>query len=236
MKVNSTDIKTNFGKYLDLVQDEDILITRNGKLVAKLMKYYKHEEVIKEGAPDYSYHNIEMTYEEFMEMYENTDGRFEYLNRVVYALASPSHIHQHIIMQIVGEFYNYFKDKKCKPYVAPYDVYFETSETKDVVQPDLFVMCDQENIRNDRYYGVPSLIIEVLSPSTRNKDLVKKLNLYLKAGVIEYIIIDPKNENVIHWNFNNLEVEKCNTLNKNEVFNSNVYEGLEFDISKIFNQ
>lgn len=233
MMINSTDIKTNFGKYLDLVQDEDIIITRNKKPVAKLMKYYKYEDVIKEGASDYTYHNTEMTYQEFMEMYENTDGRFEYLDGVVYALASPSHTHQRIITYFIGEFYNYFKDKTCKPYVAPYDVFFEKSKSKDVVQPDLFVMCDQENIRNDRYYGVPSLIIEVLSPSTRNNDLVKKLNLYLTSGIKEYIIVDPKNENVIHWNFVNFEVEKCNTLNKDEVFVSNIYEGLSVNLSEI---
>lgn len=234
MLINSTEIKTNFGKYLELAQKEDIIITRNGKPIAKLLKYYKYEDVIKEGAPDYTYHNVEMTYEEFMEMYENTDGRFEYLDGVVYAISSPSHTHQHIITYLLGEFYNYFKDKKCKPYVAPYDVFFEKSDTKDVIQPDLFVMCDQENIRDDRYYGVPTLIIEVLSPSSRNNDLVKKLNLYLKSGVREYVIVDPKNKNVIHWHFENYEVEKCNTLNKDERFISSVFVGLKFDLSEIF--
>jgi prevent-host-death family protein len=75
MIVNSTDIKTNFGKYLELVQNEDVIITRNGKPVAKLLKYYKYEDAIKEGVIDYTYHNVEMTCEEFVQMYERKNGR-----------------------------------------------------------------------------------------------------------------------------------------------------------------
>lgn len=234
MKVNATDVKTNFGKYLELVQDEDIIITRNSKPVAKLVKYYRYEEAIREGAPDYTYDKVEMSYEEFMEMYEQTDARFEYINGVVYAMGSPVHIHQHIVAFVIGEFYIYFKDKKCKAYVAPYDIHFEKSKSKDVVQPDIFVMCDPENIRNGRYYGVPTLIIEVLSPSTRNKDMIEKLNLFLESGVKEYVIIDPKNENVIHWLFQDKQIDRCDTLNKGEVFESKQYPGLSFDITACF--
>lgn len=234
MKVNSTDIKTNFGKYLERVQDEDIIITRNNKPVAKLVKYYRYEEAIREGAPDYTYDQATMSYEEFMEMYEQTDARFEYINGVVYAMGSPVHIHQHIVSLIHGEFYVYFKNKTCKAYVAPYDIHFEKSKSKDVVQPDIFVMCDPENIRNGRYYGIPTLIIEVLSPSTRNKDMTQKLNLFLETGVEEYVIIDSKNENVIHWTFHNQQVDRCNTLNKGEVFESKVFHGLTFDITELF--
>jgi Uma2 family endonuclease len=94
-------------------------------------------------------------------------------------------------------------------------------------------MCDKENIRDDKYYGIPTLIIEVISPSTRNNDLIKKLNLYVNSGVKEYVIVDPKNKNIIHWNFNNFE-DKCNTINKDEVFTSNIYKGLSFNLSNIF--
>jgi Uma2 family endonuclease len=149
-------------------------------------------------------------------------------------LASPSYTHQHIITQLFGELYNYFKDKECEPYVAPFNIHLEKSNTKNIVQPDLFVMCDKENIRDDKYYGIPTLIIEVISPSTRNNDLIKKLNLYVNSGVKEYVIVDPKNKNIIHWNFNNFEVDKCNTINKDEVFTSNIYKGLSFNLSNIF--
>ncbi|GMQ59872.1 type II toxin-antitoxin system Phd/YefM family antitoxin [Vallitalea sediminicola] len=234
MIVNSTDIKTNFGKYLDLVQKEDIVITRNKKPVAKLIKYSKYRDIIKDSSGDYVYDNSEVTYDEFIEVYKNTDGRFEYLDGIVYQLIPPSHTHQHIISCIIGEFHTYFKDKKCKPYVGPYDIYFNNSTTKDIVQPDIFVMCDHENIRGERYFGIPNLIVEVTSPSTRNNDLVKKLNLYLQSGIKEYLIFDTKNENVIQWNFNNKQVQKCNTIDKTDVYKSNIFDGLEINLSQIF--
>ncbi|PKM93752.1 MAG: hypothetical protein CVU84_14315 [Firmicutes bacterium HGW-Firmicutes-1] len=236
MDINSTELKTNFGKYLDLVQEEDIIVTRNGKPVAKLMRYYRYEDVIREGAPDYTYHNKEMTFEEYMDLYEHSDARFEYLDGIVYALSSPNHTHQHILMNIFGVLYTYFKDKKCKPYVAPYDIFFEKSKTKDVIQPDLFVMCDEENVREERYYGVPAFIVEILSSSTRNNDLVRKLNLYLTSGVKEYVVIDPKNKKLHHWGFEHFEIEQMNTLTQEEVFISNIFEGLSLNLSDIFSK
>ena len=236
MKVNSTDIKTNFGKYLEIVQHEDIIITRNKKPVAKLIKYskYRDKNLLRDSNGDYMYDNSELTYDEFMEVYKNTDGRFEYLNGAVYQLLPPSHIHQQIVTYLVGELHDFFKDKKCKPYVSPYDIYFNDSPTRDIVQPDIFVMCDHENIICGRYRGIPSLIIEVTSPSTRNNDIVKKLNLYLNSGVEEYVIFDIKNQNVIQWNFKLRQVEKCITLNKNDVYKSNKFEGLEIALSEIY--
>lgn len=234
MEVNSTDLKTNFGKYLELVQEEDIVVTRNGKPVAKLMRYYRYEDVIRESAPDYTYHNKEMTYEEYMDLHDHSDARFEYLDGIVYAMAAPNHTHQHILMNIFGVLYNYFMDKKCKPYVAPYDVFFEKSKTKDVIQPDLFVMCDEENVRDERYYGVPTLIVEILSPSTRNNDLVRKLNLYLTCGVKEYVVVDPKNKKLHHWVFDQLEVAQMNTLSEKEVFISHIFEGLILSLAYVF--
>lgn len=52
------------------------------------------------------------------------------------------------------------------------------------------VICDPEKVNDrGRYQGVPTLIFEALSESTRNKDMLKKLNLYMAGGVGEYWII-----------------------------------------------
>ncbi|WP_241158346.1 Uma2 family endonuclease [Cohnella candidum] len=48
----------------------------------------------------------------------------------------------------------------------------------------------------DRYQGIPALAVEVLSVSTRSKDLVKKLDLYMQCAVKEYWVVDPINESV----------------------------------------
>ena len=58
----------------------------------------------------------------------------------------------------------------------------KSEDNINVVQPDIVVICDTENIDDKRKYnGVPTLVVEVLSKSTRSKDMIIKLNLYMKT-------------------------------------------------------
>ncbi|MBU3190627.1 Uma2 family endonuclease [Clostridium bowmanii] len=50
----------------------------------------------------------------------------------------------------------------------------------------------QRLIENGNYTGVPTLIVEILSPSNESHDLVTKMNLYQHFGVNEYWIVNPK--------------------------------------------
>ena len=69
-----------------------------------------------------------------------------------------------------------YKGKKCEPLTAPFDVTLLKDNNKNVVQPDILVICDTENIdEKGRYWGIPSLILEVLSETTRHKDMLKNL-------------------------------------------------------------
>jgi Uma2 family endonuclease len=55
------------------------------------------------------------------------------------------------------------------------------------------VICDLEEKLDERdyYMGTPALVVEILSESTRRKDLVKKLDLYMSTGIKEYWIVNP---------------------------------------------
>lgn len=89
------------------------------------------------------------------------------------------------------------KGSPCQVLTAPLDVYLKehaerSSEDSNVVQPDIMVVCDSENVTaNGKYKETPTLLVEVLSPSTRSKDMVTKLYLYMRSGIREYWIIDP---------------------------------------------
>lgn len=82
-------------------------------------------------------------------------------------------------------------------FMAPFDVYFSESDDYEspdhVTQPDLSVVCSKSHISKKGCYGAPTLIIEVLSPSTALKDFNEKFNLYQKFQVQEYWIVDPGN-------------------------------------------
>ena len=236
MIVHSTDFKTNLGKYLDKLKDEDIYILRNGKPAAKVIEYTYLTDVdlLKENAASYNYSPKDITYEEFIERYESTDERLEYIDGKVYAMGSPSHSHQKAVMYIGNVIYNYFIGKSCRPFIAPYDVHFENSDNKACVQPDIFVMCDEENVRNDKYYGIPALVVEVLSPASTTKDSMTKLNLYWREGVSEYLIVDTKKKQISYWHFKEKELAEFKTFMINDIFNSNVFLGLTLKLIDVF--
>jgi Uma2 family endonuclease len=77
------------------------------------------------------------------------------------------------------------------PIVAPFDVYplYDQGDEDTFVQPDIFVVCDRSKLQENRFNGAPKFIIEILS-SNRSHDMVTKLNLYQKAGVAEYWMVD----------------------------------------------
>jgi Uma2 family endonuclease len=236
MIVHSTDFKTNLGKYLDKLKEEDLYVLRNGKPAAKVTEYTYLTDIdlLKENVEAYDYSPKNITYEEFIERYEFSDERLEYIDGKVYAMGSPAHSHQKTVMNISNKLYNYFLNKKCKPYASPYDVHFEKSDNKTCVQPDIFVMCDEENVRDDKYYGVPDLVVEVLSPSSITKDTMAKLNLYWREGVSEYLLVDAKKKQISYWYFKEKEFVKFKIFIINDIFVSNIFDGLTLKLVEVF--
>lgn len=133
------------------------------------------------------------------------DHPSELIDGVIYTMASPALRHQSISGSIYRQLWNYVDAHggNCTPFIAPTDVRLDRDE-RTMVVPDVFVICqpDDDRMDNDKYInGAPDLIIEVLSPSTRRKDMFTKLHKYEEAGVREYWIVDPKKEKVIVYIF-----------------------------------
>jgi len=124
------------------------------------------------------------------------DGkRWELHEGVAYAMTGPLTAHQCISMQLSEILNGFLRGKSCRPFAAPYDVRLNPYDGDDtVVQPDLLVVCDKSKITDKCCVGAPDFIIEILSPTTARHDRLLKFNLYLKAGVREYWIIDPESK------------------------------------------
>lgn len=252
MKVTSTEIQNNFGKYLMLAGSEDIIITKNGTEVARLVKgdnILKQKEImdsiVKEEAPDYCYvqededYGRKATYEEFLKLVENSEIRYEYIDGLIFAQSSPKTPHQTALMELTGSFYNWFKGKKCRPMMAPYDITLKRNKNDiNVVQPDLMVICDlEEKLGEDGYYkGVPSLTLEILSGSSILKDTYRKMKLYMNTGVQEYWLVDPI-EKAIHIyrpkDSKHTEMVSCYAGDGTRA-ESFIFEGLSVDPEDIF--
>lgn len=126
------------------------------------------------------------------------DGvRMELIDGILYDIASPTAVHQTIILQVSLQIMNILdsSDGDCQVFIAPLDVQFEADDKDTLLQPDLLVVCEKEKYVNEtgRILGAPDMIMEVLSPSTRGKDRIIKLNKYGQKGVKEYWIVDPDN-------------------------------------------
>lgn len=117
------------------------------------------------------------------------DERWELIDGKPYNMSpAPRPRHQHLVTNLSAEFRSFFKGRTRTPFVSPIDVKFSDW---DVVQPDPVVVCDQDIITDTHIDGAPSLVIEILSPSTEKKDRHQKLDLYAANGVKEYWIVQP---------------------------------------------
>ncbi|MDR3115043.1 MAG: Uma2 family endonuclease [Treponema sp.] len=125
--------------------------------------------------------------------------RCELIDGVAYAMAAPNDLHQGISGEIFRQIANYLRGKSCKVRPAPYDVrlfYAEDESDGTVVQPDISVICDEKKRGPEGCRGAPDLVVEILSPSNTADEYVRKCNLYIKAGVREYWILEPKSKTV----------------------------------------
>ena len=239
MRVSTTKLQNAFGKYLQLaLDDNEIIITKNNRGVAKLVKLSSDE--VKEEAAKYESDKL-ITYDSFIALTNSNDSRRELIDGEIYLLASPSFEHQNISMNLITLLLSHFHDKKCRPFVAPLDITLKRSDVseksksyKNVVQPDLMVICDKENTDGIRYVGIPELVIEILSPATRSKDMVKKLDLYMVSGIKEYWVVDPKGKQVMIYSFKEYDLEDTYVYHHDDIIGSLIYSELEMPLNDLF--
>lgn len=108
-------------------------------------------------------------------------------------------------------------------------------DQKNVVQPDIIVICDTEIIdEKGKYQGVPTLAVEVLSNSTKRKDMIKKLDLYMQTGVKEYWMVDTEKKEVYIYSFENENIKGYDVYLDERTILSKAFEGLEIPLKEVF--
>ena len=99
--------------------------------------------------------------------------------------------HNRISGNILGLFLNYLQGKTGESFGSG-ELVCLTEE--DEFFPDFMLVCDPDKIKDDRIYGAPDLVAEVLSPSTAKIDRWYKKDVYARSGVREYWIISPEDK------------------------------------------
>lgn len=120
------------------------------------------------------------------------DGlQYELADGLLLVTPSPRPFHQRMTSRLMV-----LLSKTCpedlEAFVAPLDVRFSR---KTSLQPDVLVVRKQD-VGEDRIMGIPLLVVEVLSPATRAKDLILKRALYAEGGVPSYWVLDPSEPSI----------------------------------------
>ena len=207
--------------------------------------YEAKPDSVKEPVAMYGVLDLDMskryTYHDYMSWLD--DKRRELINGFIHLMSAPMRRHAHTILKLSIRIGSFIEKKKgnCCVYQVPFDVrlplYGSNDDDKiyDVVQPDICVICDLTKLDERGCVGAPDLIVEVSSPSTMKYDWNYKFNLYEKAGVREYWIVNPKTKitNIFILQPDG-QYDMGTEYEDNQKAPVTIFEGLEIDLSKIF--
>jgi len=171
------------------------------------------------------------------------DVRRELIDGFIKMMAGTSMRHGRVSNNIALRLNLRLLDTKCgcKVYSAPIDVLLpkdgETDDDKiyNVVQPDIFVVCGEHKCDANAYLGAPDMIVEILSPSNRKKDLFDKFYLYQNSGVREYWIADPEVKTItVYLMQQDGEYDDGKAYATGEKVPVHIFNGHQIDINDIF--
>ena len=137
-----------------------------------------------------------MSVEEFLEWGLHQDRRHELIDGVPVAMAGAKRRHDRIVASVHGMLYNQLRGKKCQYFTADTAVLIPAGNIR---RPDAGIDCGafkDEATTAD----APFLVLEVLSPSTRDFDMFGKLDEYKTVpGLAHIVVVDPDAPQVFHW-------------------------------------
>ncbi|MGE5558819.1 MAG: Uma2 family endonuclease [Bacillota bacterium] len=132
------------------------------------------------------------TYEDYLKLPGEPGFHYEVLEGMLVKEPSPNVPHQRISRRLQRILEDYFWEKNPggEIFDAPLDVTFHDIT---VVQPDLLYVSgeDKEIIKEARIDGPPTLVVEIMSPSSGRRDRLQKMRIYQKAQVQHYWLVDP---------------------------------------------
>ena len=166
------------------------------------------------------------------------DERVELIKGFIRKMSpAPSRKHQTLSLKLSVLLYNFLDKSKCNLFVAPFDVRLPIpSKKKDttVVQPDLCIICDESKLDDQGCNGAPDLIVEILSPFNTKHDLDTKFRLYEEAGVKEYWIVQPTDQNILVYYLVDNKYYGSKPFVTEEFIESKVFPDLKINVSDVF--
>ena len=175
--------------------------------------------------------STKLTYADYLEL--PGDERYELHDGELVLVASPNEPHQRASKRLTRQMLTVEDRDLGQIYVAPFDVVL--SDT-DVVQPDLLFVSQERShiITHANIQGAPDLVVEILSPSTANRDWTYKRELYARHGVKELWIVDPDAGIVWVMLLRGDDFELVGVYSEGQSFRSSTLGGLTIDLDDVF--
>jgi Uma2 family endonuclease len=176
---------------------------------------------------------VKLTYRDYV-TWPDDGRRYELYEGEAYMVPSPSVKHQRIsgnLQVLLRQFL--LENGQGEVFYAPLDVVFSEST---VVQPDILFISHQRRgiIGEQNISGAPDLVIEILSPSSEERDRGIKLQLYCRYGVQEYWLVDSEERTVEVLALSPEGYQVLGQYSGDEVVSSQVLAGFQFPAEEIF--
>ena len=156
---------------------------------------------VNEAAPDYQ--KRKYTIPEYLEMEAAATEKHEYYKGEIFAMSGVKRTHDVIVTNLSREVGNKLKDKPCQTFSSDMRIHIPANTL--FTYPDLSIVCGKEEFLNDDDWNLlnPTVIVEVLSPSTRSYDRGDKFKLYRDIpGLQQYVLIDTEKISIEVWSVN----------------------------------
>ena len=147
------------------------------------------ENIVNEPAIKYNY----ISPEEYLELERAATEKHEYYQGEIFAMSGATRGHNEIFSNLFGDIAHKLKGKGCKPYGSDFRVHIPKNTLYTYL--DIIIVCGKPELAYDRFDNLinPSVIIELLSKSTRNYDKGEKFTLYRDIDSLkEYILVDTE--------------------------------------------
>jgi Uma2 family endonuclease len=171
--------------------------------------------------PAAAYGKTKFTIEEYLEMENASTEKHEYYKGEIFAMSGAKLNHNKISSNTQFALRSKLKGKPCKPYGSDLRVYIDSNSL--FTYPDISIVCGKVETKNNDEFNVlnPTVIIEILSSSTKNYDRGDKFKLYRDISSLkEYVLIDSEMIGVEIFRLNanrHWELEEYNSIN-NELY------------------
>ena len=132
---------------------------------------------------------LPMSVADYLEFEDTAGVRHEFIGGEIHAMGGASEPHNTIAGNIFSALRTKLRGGPCRVYMADFKVRLEVSRTEIFYYPDVVVSCHPTGIER-QFLRLPTLIVEVLSPSTENVDRrEKRLNYRESPTLEEYILV-----------------------------------------------